>query len=290
MLIYRVQWRTYPHPQQAIASMGWRTHSGVAGCASVSGATSNAERSYTAAVLDELRIAVIIPAYNEAVRLRSLIGSIPRDLVDDIIVINDESTDGTGDVGREFGALVIDHPVRTGPGPAIRDALDLVRDGAGCKADVVVVMAANGKHDPVQIIDLVRPIVEERYDLVRGSRFVDGGMHVHMPWHRLQLIKLFTVLTRLALRQRITDATGGYQAYRLSVLEDPAINLHQPWLGRYEVETYLMAKTIMRGYRWKEVPVNITYPESGTYTRARVIRDWWGYFRPILLLRLRLKH
>ena len=233
---------------------------------------------------------MVIPAYNEARRLGYLIPAIPKDLVDEIIVVNDQSTDGTGDVARELGAFVIDRPERGGPGPGIRNALDVLRDGSGPKADAVVVMAANGKHDPAQIIDLVRPIADEQYDLVRGSRFMEGGMHVHMPWHRLQLIKVFTFLTRLALREKITDATGGYQAYRLSILDDSSIDLHQPWLGRYEVETYLMAKTLLRGYRWKEVPVNITYPETGTYTRARVVRDWWGYFRPIVLVRLRLKH
>jgi len=241
-------------------------------------------------VLDELRIALVIPAYNEARRLAVLVPAVPADLVDEVIVVNDQSTDGTGEVARKLGAFVIDRPERGGPGPAIRQALDVLRDGSGPKADVVVVMAANGKHDPAQIIDLVRPIAEDEYDLVRGSRFIDGGRYVHMPWHRLQLIKVFTFLTRVALRQRITDATGGYQAYRLHVLDDPTIDLHQPWLGRYEVETYLMAKTILRGYRWNEVPVRITYPETGTYTRARVIRDWWGYFRPIILLRLGLKH
>jgi dolichol-phosphate mannosyltransferase len=241
-------------------------------------------------VLDELRVALVIPAFNEGKRLRHLIPAVSRDLVDEIIVVNDQSTDDTGEVARELGAFVIDRPERSGPGPAIRNALDVLRNGSGPKADVVVVMAANGKHDPAQIIDLVRPIVEEKYDLVRGSRFTTGGLHVHMPWHRLQLIKVFTFLTRVALRQKITDATGGYQAYRLSVLDDPSIELHQPWLGRYEVETYLMAKTILLGYRWTEVPINITYPETGTYTRARVIRDWWGYFRPIVLLRLRVKH
>ncbi len=241
-------------------------------------------------MLDELRIAVVIPAYNEARRLGHLIPAIPRDLVDEVIVVNDQSTDGTAEVARELGAYVIDREERGGPGPGIRSALDVLRNGEGPKADVVVVMAANGKHDPDQIIDLVRPIAEEKCDLVRGSRFLDGGMHVHMPWHRLALIQVFTFLARLSLRQKITDATGGYQAYRLSVLDDPTIDLHQPWLGRYEVETYLMAKTLLRGYKWKEVPVNITYPETGTYTRARAIVDWWGYFRPIVLVRLGLKH
>ena len=241
-------------------------------------------------MLDELRIAVVIPAYNEARRLGYLIPAIPRDLVDEVIVVNDQSTDGTAEVARELGAFVIDREERGGPGPGIRSALDVLRDGSGPKADVVVVMAANGKHDPAQIINLVRPIAEEKCDLVRGSRFLDGGTHVHMPWHRLALIQVFTFLAKVSLRTKITDATGGYQAYRLSVLDDPTIDLHQPWLGRYEVETYLMAKTILRGYKWKEVPVTITYPETGTYTRARAIVDWWGYFRPIVLVRLRLKH
>jgi dolichol-phosphate mannosyltransferase len=240
-------------------------------------------------MFDVLRVAVVIPSYNEAARLSRLIPAIPRDLVDEVIVVNDQSTDDTSAVARSLGAQVIDRDERAGPGPAIRSALDLLRAGSGPKADVVVVMAANGKHDPAQIPEMVAPIAEQGYDLVRGSRFVDGGHHVHMPWHRLQLIKLFTFLARVLLRQRITDATGGYQAYRLSILDDPSVDLHQPWLGRYEVETYLMAKTLLRGYRWKEIPVNITYPESGTYTRARAVVDWWGYFRPIVLLRLHIR-
>jgi hypothetical protein len=112
-----------------------------------------------------------------------------------------------------------------------------------------------------------------------------------MPWHRLFLIQVFTVLFSILVGRRVTDATGGYQAYRLKILDDPRVKLHQPWLGRYEVETYLFAKTLLCGYRWKEVPIRITYSERGRpYTRARPVLDWWGYFRPVLLLRLGLKH
>jgi len=175
----------------------------------------------------------------------------------------------------------------TGPGPAIRDALDLLRSEG---FDAVAVMAANGKHDPGQIMDLVRPLVDEELDLVRGSRFQSGGSQTNMPWHRLLLIKVFTWLTWLAVGQRVTDATGGFQAYRLRVLDDPRIDLHQPWLGRYQVETYLFVQTLLRGYRWKEVAVRITYPEQGTYTRARALVDWWGYFSPVVMLRLGLRH
>lgn len=235
-----------------------------------------------------LRIGVIIPAYNEAERLGRLLPAIPKGLVDQVVVVDDCSSDATSEVARRCGACVIDHVQRTGPGPAIRDALDLLH---GQGFDAVAVMAANGKHDPAQIIDLVRPLADESMDLVRGSRFLEGGSQVNMPWHRLLFIKVFTWLTWLAVGQRVTDATGGFQAYRLRVLDDPAIELHQPWLEqRYEVETYLFVQTLRRGYRWKEVAVRITYPQRGRYTRARMLVDWWSYFRPVVLLRLGLRH
>jgi glycosyltransferase involved in cell wall biosynthesis len=238
-------------------------------------------------MLGGLKLAVIIPAYNEAVRLQRLLPAIPKDIVDLVVVVNDASTDPTSEVARQYGAWVIDHSSRTGPGPAIRDALHLVRSA---RFDAVAVMAANGKHDPCQIVDLVRPLVEEGLDLVRGSRFRSGGSQINMPWHRLLLIHVFTLLTSLAVGQRVTDATGGFQAYRLRILDDPQIVLHQPWLGRYQVETYLFVKTLLRGYRWKEIPVRITYPDGGRYTRARTVVDWWGYFSPVVLLRLGVRH
>ena len=230
---------------------------------------------------------VVIPAYNEAASLGRLLPRIPSDLCDVVVVVNDCSTDATSAESRQHGATVIDRSVRGGPGPAIRDGLELLRSKG---FDLVAVMASNGKHDPQQLPDLIRPLAEENLDLVRGSRHLEGGGHVNIPWHRLFLIQVFTVLFSILVGRHVTDATGGYQAYRLKILEDPRINLRQEWLGRYEVETYLFAKTLLCGYRWKEVPIQITYAGGKKpYTRARPIVDWWGYFRPVLLLRLRLK-
>lgn len=234
-----------------------------------------------------LKVGVVIPAFNEARSLEKILPAIPGDLCDTVVVVNDASTDDTSEAARKLGVTVIDRVQRGGPGPAIRDGLDLLRRKG---FDIVAVMASNGKHDPAQLPELIRPLGEENYDLVRGSRHLAGGGHVNIPWHRLVLIELFTVLFSILVGQRVTDATGGYQAYRLRILDDSRIDLHQAWLGRYEVETYLFAKTLLCGYRWKEVPVRITYGTRGKpYTRARPVVDWWGYFRPVLLLRLRLK-
>ena len=238
-------------------------------------------------MIDDLKVGVVIPAFNEARSLERLLPNVPRDLVDLVVVVNDCSTDDTSATARKLGVTVIDRPVRGGPGPAIRDGLDLLK---GQRFDLVAVMASNGKHDPAQLPDLIRPLDAENLDLVRGSRNLSGGGHVNIPWHRQVMIRLFTVLFSLLVGQKVTDATGGYQAYRLKILDDSRIEIHQPWLGRYEVETYLFAKTLLCGYRWKEVPVHITYGQRGRpYTRARPIVDWWGYFRPVLLLRLGLK-
>jgi dolichol-phosphate mannosyltransferase len=233
-----------------------------------------------------LRVGVVIPAYNEARSLERILPRIPTPLCDLVVVVNDGSTDDTSAASRALGATVIDRAARGGPGPAIRDGLDLLLSQG---FDLVAVMASNGKHDPAQLPDLIQPIVNENLDLVRGSRHLEGGGHVNMPWHRLFLIQVFTVLFSLLVGRRVTDATGGYQAYRLKILDDPRVRIHQAWLGRYEVETYLFAKTLMCGYRWKEVPIRITYAQRGPYTRARPVLDWWGYFRPVLLLRLGLR-
>lgn len=238
-------------------------------------------------MINNLKVGVVIPAYNEARSLERLLPRIPRDLCDLVVVVSDGSTDDTSEASRKNGATVIDRAERGGPGPAIRDGLDFLRSE---KFDIVAVMASNGKHDPTQLPDLIKPLVEENLDLVRGSRHLAGGGHVNIPWHRLFLIQVFTVLFSILAGRRVTDATGGYQAYRLRILDDKRVDLHQAWLGRYEVETYLFAKTLLCGYRWKEVPIQITYAGGKKpYTRARPIVDWWGYFRPVLLLRLGLK-
>lgn len=234
-----------------------------------------------------LRVGVVIPAFNEEQSLRRLIPAIPRDLVDEVVVSNDGSTDGTSAAAREAGAFVIDRPVRGGPGPAIRDGLLHLRAQG---TQIVAVMASSGKHDPAELPRLIEPLALEGLDLVRGSRHISGGTHENMPWHRLALIRVFTALFSLLVGRRVTDATGGYQAYRLAILDDPTVDIDQAWLGRYGLETYLFAKLLLRGSRWKEVPVTITYPPSKrNYTRARPVLDWWSYFRPVLLLRLGLR-
>ncbi|MGA7913353.1 MAG: glycosyltransferase, partial [Candidatus Dormiibacterota bacterium] len=87
-------------------------------------------------------------------------------------MVSDGSTAATSEAARRLGATVIDLAQRGGPGPAIRDGLDLLRAKG---FDIVAVMASNGKHDPTQLPDLIQPLANDNFDLVRGSRHLEGG-------------------------------------------------------------------------------------------------------------------
>ena len=100
--------------------------------------------------------------------------------------------------------------------------------------------------------------------------------------------RLYSVVFSLLVLRRVTDATNGFRVFRSTILDDPEIDISQPWLDRYELEPYLLYKAIRRGYRVVEYPVTVRYHAEG-YTKMRGIRDWWRLFRPAVLLRLGVK-
>jgi len=89
--------------------------------------------------------------------------------------------------------------------------------------------------------------------------------------------------------RRITDATNGFRVFRASILADPRIRLDQEWLSSYDLEPYVLYKTIRGGYRLIEFPVTVRYHTREGHTKMRGLRDWWRLFRPALLLRLKAR-
>lgn len=203
-----------------------------------------------------------------------------------VLVVDDGSADDGPDLAERAGASVIRFGQHQGIGAAIRAGLDAAR-ADGC--DAVVVMAASGKDRPEEI-PLLLAKVDEGYDYVQGSRFLDGGRSVNLPPMRGLLIHAFTLAFRVLTGFAGTDVTNGFRAYRLSLLDDPRIRVHQQWLDRYELEYYVHWKAITLGYRVVEVPVSKTYPAGKrAYSKIRPVIDWWHMVRPALLLALRLR-
>ncbi len=234
-----------------------------------------------------MKFIAIGPMYNEGERAFHVIKRFPAGLVDEVVVVNDASTDGWEKRLAAEGITLLSMKKRSGPGTAIRAGIDY---GLKKGCDGFVIFATNGKDNPEEIPRLLKPLEEDRADFVQGSRYVPGGSWANMPFHRIWGIKVFSFLLSLFMGRKILDGTNGFRAIRSNVLQDSRVNLWQDWLDGYPLETYLFVQAIRLGYRVEEVPVTKTYPPTKkNYTKMKPLRDWWNYFKPIPYLKLGLR-
>lgn len=236
-----------------------------------------------------MRVLAVPVAFNEEKKIRSVFGRFKEARgVDQILLLDDASTDATPDVAREMGIAVLSQPKRNGVGAAIRRAIRYAEEN---HFDILVILAGNDKDRPAEIPALVEPILKDGYDFVQGSRYLPGGNFGNMPLYR-QLSTRFVhpLLFSLISGKRITDSTNGFRAMRVSAFQDRRIAIDQEWLNHYELEPYIFYKFIRLGYKVKEVPVTKIYPpkELG-YTKMRPITGWWSILRPLFLLGLGIK-
>ncbi|MFH1017745.1 MAG: glycosyltransferase family 2 protein [Pseudomonadota bacterium] len=238
-----------------------------------------------------LRVLCVAPAWNEGERISRAVRSVPLDIMTTVLVVDDGSTDGTATSAEQAGAAVLRHKMNRGVGAAIRSGIDF---GLANGYDVVAVISGGGKTPAEQIPGLLGPILSGEAEMVQGSRYLRGGVAQHMPWHRRFGTRAYSALFSLLAGARVTDASSGFRAMRVTLFADRRINLWQPWLDRYELEPYLLFQALRFGHKVKEVPVTIAYPPKAqgsgrNYTKMRGVFDWWRIFRPVLFLALRLK-
>ncbi len=234
-----------------------------------------------------LKILVVVLTYNEGERLENLINQFPSKREYEILFVDDGSTDNTTKFLSNLGFTVIKHQENLGVGAGIHTAVKYCRENG---FDTVVIMAGNGKMLPEEIPRLIEPIKLDQADYIQGSRYLQGGESPNLPRFRNLAIKLFTFFINILLGFKGTDITCGFRAYRISILDDPNINIDQEWLGRYEMEYYLHYKAIKNGYRVIEVPVSMVYPENQKdYSKIKPFIGWWSMIRPWVFLTLGIK-
>jgi dolichol-phosphate mannosyltransferase len=235
-----------------------------------------------------LRVIAMAPVLNEEVKICEVVRRTPRPLVDEMLVIDDGSTDRSAQVAEENGARVISMGRVVGVGAAIRAGYaEAVKGGF----DVAVVMAGNNKDSPEEIPQLLDPIADDAADFVQGSRFLKSDTNFGpMPIYRQIATRLHPLLFSLVARRWVTESTNGFRAVHRRILEDPEIDLEQPWLDEYELEPYLYLRSIRRGYRSVEVPVTKIYPPKAIgQTKMKPITGWWSILRPLVLLGLGIR-
>jgi dolichol-phosphate mannosyltransferase len=233
-----------------------------------------------------LKVVLIAPVLDEEKKIGEVVRRAPRDIVDEVLVVDDGSKDGSAEVARSLGATVLSTGRVVGVGAALRAGFVWAKDRG---FDVIVVIAGNNKDAPEEITRLLDPIVAGA-DFVQGSRFLAGGRTGGMPVYRHLATRLHPILFSLSVGKWVSESTNGFRAFRTTLLDDPEIRLDQDWLREYELEPYLYWKAIRRGYQTAEVPVTKIYPpKSIGYTKMKPITGWWSMLRPIVLLGLRLR-
>lgn len=208
-------------------------------------------------MLKEKTISLIIPAYNEAKRIGSVLSKIP-DFIDEIIVVDDGSKDNTSEVAKNWGAKVIRLKQNQGKGAAMKAGINKA------SGDIIVFMDADGQHNPKEIKKLIIPIINDEADFVIGSRLIKT--QGKRPLIRKLSNFLSTFLIKLKLGIEVKDTQSGFRAIKREFLPDIESK-------RYEVETELLIKAVKKGARVKETPVERIYGiETGHFRFEDIIR------------------
>lgn len=208
------------------------------------------------------RVLVVIPTYNEADNIRMITGRVRAAVpAVDILVADDNSPDGTGAIADEL-ALADDHIFvlhragKEGLGAAYKAGFAWAKDKG---YDAVVEMDADGSHAPEELPKLLDALRDN--DAVLGTRYISGGSVHNWPLHRLLLSRGGNIYIRMALGMPFRDATGGYRAYRMPVLD--VINVDTVASTGYSFQVELAWRTHKNGFRMTEVPITFTEREHG---------------------------
>ena len=189
-----------------------------------------------------------IPAFNEEKNIASIIMKLKK-TVDHIIVCNDGSTDMTEEISKELNVVVINHSRNMGYGSAIRSIFLKAKE---LQADILVTFDADGQHRVVDVQNVTKPVIDDKADIVIGSRFLENKSDI--PEYRKFGIKIITKITNSSLKEKLTDSQSGFRAYSKNVLKN--ITPSESGMG---VSTEILIKASSAGHKITEVPITIMY-------------------------------
>ena len=197
------------------------------------------------------KIIAAIPAYNEERFIGSMVLKAKK-YVDEVIVIDDGSTDSTAEIARAAGAKIIRHDTNYGKGIAVNAAFKKARDA---KVDILVLLDGDGQHNPSEIPAILKPILDKKADVVVGSRFLTSKNSI--PKYRILGQKILTLVTNLGAKTKLTDSQSGFRAFSKKAIQ--LMSLREKGLS---VESEM--QIIISEYNLKvtEVPINVTYTEK----------------------------
>lgn len=234
-------------------------------------------------MLNQKRIAVVLPAYNAALTLRRTLDEIPAEIVDDIILTDDASADETASLSRQFGIATIQHGSNRGYGGNQKTcyAAALARG-----ADVVIMLHPDYQYTPRLVPAMASMIVSGEYDCVIGSRILGGGaLRGGMPLYKYISNRLLTLAQNLIMSQKMSEYHSGYRGWSRELLERlPLLSCSDDFV----FDNQMLTQALYFGFRVGEISCPTKYfPEASSINFGRSVTYGFGVLRTSLQYRFR---
>jgi glycosyltransferase involved in cell wall biosynthesis len=231
------------------------------------------------------KVVVVMPAYNAERTLRQTYADIPKDVVDEMMLVDDGSWDNTVKLAKKLGIKVFKHPQNRGYGGNQKTCYTMALDN---KADVIVMVHPDYQYDPTLIPELVEPILGGRYEIMLGSRIrtreevLEGGM----PLYKYLGNRFLTLLENLVLGRNLSEYHTGFRAFkRDALLKLPFHRFSDDFVFDQEI----LISAVAEGFRIGEIAVPVKYfPEASSINLLRslkygistlVVMGWYVLYR-----------
>jgi glycosyltransferase involved in cell wall biosynthesis len=209
---------------------------------------------------NEMLLSVVIPIFNEEPTIGDVIGRLKTTMQKigfkhEIIVVDDCSEDRSLEISKSQNVKVYSLKKHMGKGYALRTGF------AKAKGEIIATIDSDGSHRPEELPRLLAPILQDKADLVIGSRFLRQKPVSTRKLNALG-VRLFNVLIKILTRTEVSDSQSGYRVIKSEVLKNLSLKS-----GEYEIESEMLVKTARRGFRIREVPISF---EQRTYGKSRL--------------------
>jgi glycosyltransferase involved in cell wall biosynthesis len=229
------------------------------------------------------KVTVVMPAYNAELTLEKTYNDIPKDLVDEIILVDDCSQDRTSEVAQGLGIRTIRHEINTGYGGNQKTCYtEALKRGA----DIIIMIHADYQYDPTQIPAVLYLLLKDDVDVAYGSRMMDydGAIKGRMPLYKRLGNIFLTGFTNLMLGSSFTDAATGFIAHKRHVLETIPFMLND---DGYTFDEQAIAQSAYFNFRMKEFPILTRYDdESSSISFRKCIYYGFGFMKIMVMVRL----
>jgi len=234
-------------------------------------------------MLNDRKIAVVLPAYNAAKTLRRTIEEMPHEIVDDVILTDDASHDNTVELARELGLTTIRHAENRGYGANQKTCY---RTALERGADIVVMLHPDYQYTPKLIIAMASMIAYGQYDVVLGSRILGrGALRGGMPVYKYVSNRVLTLIENVLIAQHVSEYHTGYRAWSRQVLERLPLRACS---DDFVFDNQMLVQAIYFGFRVGEISCPTKYfEEASSINFSRSVRYGLGVLDTALKYRLR---